>query len=74
MWVSAQRDNPGKLVPVSVMGRLAGDRWAAMSAREREPYEQLSAASKAEYAHMKTLTPAQRAMVVVGAQLRVCTR
>jgi hypothetical protein len=48
------------------MGRMAGDRWAQMNAREREPYERLSTASKAEYARMKMLTPAQR-IVAAGA-------
>lgn len=57
---------------MSVMGRLAGDRWAALSDREREPYEQLSAASKVKYARMKMLTPEQRILAAAAAQLQVC--
>ena len=57
----AQKENPEKVVPVGEMGRLAGVRWTLMSAAERDPYERLSAASKALYARLKTLTPEQRA-------------
>ena len=48
-------------MPVGEMGRLAGVRWTLMSAAERQPYERLSAASKALYARLKALTPEQRA-------------
>ena len=48
-----------------------------MSAAEREPYERLSAASKALYARLKALTPEQRAAREAEdgyTRLLVCTR
>lgn len=48
---------------MKVIGREAGEKWKAMSAEDKEPYELLSTASKAEYARMKQLSPAERIMV-----------
>lgn len=62
MWV--QKDHPDEATAVKVIGREAGEKWKAMSAEDKEPYELLSTASKAEYARMKQLSPAERIMVL----------
>lgn len=49
---------------MKVIGREAGEKWKSMSAEDKEPYELLSTASKAEYARMKQLSPAERIMVL----------
>ena len=49
---------------MKVIGREAGEKWKSMSAEDKEPYELLSTASKAEYARMKQLSPAERIMVM----------
>ena len=51
---------------VKIIGREAGESWKNMSAEQKEPYETLSTASKAEYARMKLLTPAERIMVLAA--------
>ena len=51
---------------MKVIGREAGERWKAMSSEEKEPYELLSTDSKAEYARLKQLTPAERIMVLAA--------
>ena len=61
-----QRDHPDEPVAVKVIGREAGEKWKNMSVAEKEPYETLSNASKAEYARMKQLTPAERIMVLAA--------
>ena len=64
MWL--QKDHPDEATAVKVIGREAGERWKAMSAEDKEPYELLSTASKAEYARMKQLSPAERIMVLAA--------
>ena len=61
-----QKDHPDEPVAVKVIGREAGERWKAMSSEEKEPYELLSTGSKAEYARLKQLTPAERIMVLAA--------
>ena len=51
---------------MKIIGREAGERWKSMSSEDKEPYETLSNASKAEYARMKQLTPAERIMVLAA--------
>ncbi|KAL3152984.1 hypothetical protein ABBQ38_012012 [Trebouxia sp. C0009 RCD-2024] len=57
-----KKDHPDEATAVKVIGREAGERWKAMSLEDKEPYELLSTASKAEYARMKQLSPAERIM------------
>lgn len=64
MWL--QKDHPDEATAVKVIGREAGERWKAMSLEDKEPYELLSTASKAEYARMKQLSPAERIMVLAA--------
>ena len=61
-----QKEHPDEAVAVKVIGREAGERWKAMSSEDKEPYELLSNASKAEYARLKQLTPAERIMVLAA--------
>ena len=61
-----QREHPDEAVAVKIIGREAGERWKSMSNEDKEPYETLSSASKAEYARMKQLTPAERIMVLAA--------
>ena len=63
MWW-LQKDHPDEATAVKVIGREAGEKWKSLSAEEKEPYELLSTASKAEYARMKQLSPAERIMVL----------
>lgn len=58
--------HPDQHLQVSEMGRLAGEKWKTMTEEEKLPYVRLSAASKEEYARMKTLTPEERIMFEVG--------
>lgn len=67
---SLQVDNPGCPLPVSVLGKKAGEQWKIMSAADKAPYEAKSTASKAEYARLKMLTAEQRALLA-GASLQV---
>jgi hypothetical protein len=53
-----------------VIGKAAGAKWKSMSPEEKLPYENMSTASKAEYARLKTLTPAERVMVAAAARMQ----
>lgn len=55
---------------VAVVGKAAGEEWKRMPAEEKAPYVEMSAASKAEYARLKTLTPAERVMVAAAARMQ----
>jgi len=61
-----QREHPDEATAVKIIGREAGERWKNMSNENKEPYETQSNASKAEYARMKLLTPAERIMVLAA--------
>lgn len=55
-----QIQNPGQVMIVKEMSKVAGEKWKNMTIEERRPYEELSSKSKSEYALLKTLTPDQR--------------
>ncbi|KAL0044112.1 hypothetical protein WJX82_010449 [Trebouxia sp. C0006] len=61
-----KREQPDEATAVKIIGREAGERWKNMSNEDKEPYETQSNASKAEYARMKLLTPAERIMVLAA--------
>ncbi|DBA70695.1 TPA: hypothetical protein ACH3X2_012071 [Trebouxia sp. C0005] len=61
-----KREHPDEATAVKIIGREAGERWKNMSNEDKEPYETQSNASKAEYARMKLLTPAERIMVLAA--------
>jgi len=62
--------HPGEPTAVSVIGKAAGARWKEMTPEQKLPYENMSTASKAEYARLKTLTPAERVMVAAAARMQ----
>ncbi len=73
-FLSVQAQNPGQAMIVKEMSKLAGERWKAMSAELRRPYEDKSTISKQEYALLKTLTAEQRvALATHGPAALVCS-
>lgn len=69
-FVFLQAAHPGEPTAVSVIGKAAGARWKEMTPEQKLPYENMSTASKAEYARLKTLTPAERVMVAAAARMQ----
>jgi len=65
-----KEQHKGEVIPVSVVGKAAGEKWKQLTPEERRPYEDLSTASKNEYARMKMLTPAERMMVAAAARMQ----
>jgi hypothetical protein len=61
-----QKEHPDEHLQVSVLGKLAGEKWKMMSDEHKAPYEELSKASKAEYAKQKMLTPEERRAYAAG--------
>ncbi|XP_075263971.1 high mobility group-T protein-like [Convolutriloba macropyga] len=65
-----KEQHKGEVISVSVVGKAAGEKWKQLTPEEKKPYEDMSSASKSEYARMKMLTPAERVMVAAAATMQ----
>ena len=54
-----QKKSDGKPLEVKEISKKAGEKWRAMSAEERAPYETLSCEAKAKYQMLRKLTASE---------------
>ncbi|KAK9792490.1 hypothetical protein WJX73_006829 [Symbiochloris irregularis] len=62
-----QQEDPASCKAV---GQAAGEHWRHLTPAEKAPYEDMAAASKAEYARLASMKPMQRVMTAAAAAMQ----